>query len=203
MLFMLWFKRYGKPSPTPPPPAPPPFCPPAEVEAALQGVTEAQGCLSNQQAAVARQLAAAASPPAAAIDWASPQEALLAEEERQLARANLEVLRQLLEQQQRHAEECRQKLQRWAQAGEAGDAGKAPMGSGRRFMHGISRRSLCGSGHGSFGWEGALNREHGAAAAELKVWLTRPAMSCACTPGQGFTLHAAGTAPMQGARAGT
>lgn len=82
-------------------------------------MAEAQGCLANQQAWVARQLAAAVSPPSTAIDWASPQEALRQQEERQLARANLDVTSQLLEQQRRHAEECREKLEGWAWAGEA------------------------------------------------------------------------------------
>ncbi|KAL4459046.1 hypothetical protein ABPG75_013911 [Micractinium tetrahymenae] len=84
----------------------------AELEAALQGVNEAQGCLANQQASLAQQLAAAAGADAAAIDWASPQEALRQQEERQLTRANLAVLQQLLEQQQRHAVECRERLER-------------------------------------------------------------------------------------------
>ncbi|KAL4422574.1 hypothetical protein ABPG75_008771 [Micractinium tetrahymenae] len=83
-----------------------------ELEAALQGVSEAQGCLANQQASLAQQLAAAAGADAAAIDWASPQVALRQQDERQLARANLAVLQQLLEQQQRHAVECRARLER-------------------------------------------------------------------------------------------
>ena len=95
------------------------FC--AELEAALQAVGEAQGCLANEQATVQQQLAAAhaadAAADAAAADalasgTVAPQVEQQQRQERLLVAANLAVLQQILAEQQRHAAECWRKLER-------------------------------------------------------------------------------------------
>lgn len=77
----------------------------------MQAVGEAQGSLANQLTGVQQQQGAAAEPPATAALALGAQQ----EQDRLLLLANLAVRRQLLEQQLGHAEECREKLQRWAQ----------------------------------------------------------------------------------------
>ncbi|PSC67989.1 Mitogen-activated kinase 14 isoform A [Micractinium conductrix] len=93
----------------------------AELEAALQAVGEAQGCLANEQATVQQQLAAAhaadAAADAAAADalasgTVAPQVEQQQRQERLLVAANLAVLQQILAEQQRHAAECWRKLER-------------------------------------------------------------------------------------------
>lgn len=147
------------------PPLPTPT-PAAELEAALQAVGEAQGCLANQLAAVQQQLSSVAqdardddastcpddttaattdvstsgsssssgrgfpspSPSTAHLQqqqhlqkeqqrqrhWRQEREGR--QQERRLLQANLAVMEQMLQQQRKHADECRDKLRRYGRA---------------------------------------------------------------------------------------
>jgi hypothetical protein len=94
----------------------------AELEAALQAVGEAQGCLENQLAGVLlrlseagqAQLQAEAAPGEAARGAATTGEDQQQEQSLLVAVANLSVQQQLLRRQLQHGCQCALRLQRWA-----------------------------------------------------------------------------------------